>query len=332
MNHVDPEIHYRHVRTHSDSLFWGTLIILIGVAWLGINLGYFDSNVWYELFRLWPVLLIIWGLNILVRRTPLQFLVYVTPLILVAAFIWVLAGKPMSFTPSPSGPKLVWTEPSSRSSSELTEYHYVLPREEGVEELSADVDAGAAEVTIDTLGEESGSLAEVDYLTSRGEPDVKMKVDGETAYLDVPSRARTRVGAPIADVEEMQVRLAATLPLHLQLNAGASAVEADLRRSVLRSLELNGGAAAMEVMLPEAGDSGYRVGISAGAASLKLRLPQDTPVYLKSTSALSATNFGESGLLRREGHWESPNYDPERPCASIELEGALSSISLVFEP
>lgn len=334
MNQVDPELHYRHVRRHSDSLFWGTLIILIGVAWLGINLGYFDSGIWYQLFRLWPILLIIWGLNILVRRTPLQLLVYVTPLILVAAFIWVVAGKPMWLGPmAPRGSRLSTALPS-RTYAELKEYHYVLPREKGVSELTAEVDAGAAEVLIDTLPADSDCVAEIDCQTSRGEPGVSMKVRDGVAHLEIPKRQDFQVSLahPLPGKERTEIHLSCDLPLDLELNVGASTVNAELSQALLRSLRLNGGAASVDASLPEAGDAGYQVVIKAGAASLQLRLPQDTPVYLESTSALSAANFREAGLIRRQRHWESPNYDPQEPHARIELEGALSSIAISFEP
>ena len=334
MNHLDPEHHYRRVRSHGESLFWGTLIILVGVTWLGINLGYFSSAIWYELLRLWPILLIIWGLNILVRRTPLQFLVYVTPIILVVAFAWVLVGKPMwpTFTMLQSG-RLV-TTPRSEGSAELRNYHYLLEREEGVAELVAQVDAGAAVVVIDSMVADSDCVAEIDYLTSRGEPEVSMKVKGSTAYVEIPQResVSTSLAHPFPGKQEMTVHLPSDLPLDLELNAGASRVDARLTHTLLRSLQINGGAASVDIALPEVGDSGYRVGISSGAASVRIRFPQDTPLYLESTSALSAANFAEAGLTRQDDHWESASYNRQKPHAKVTIEGALSSISLSFEP
>ncbi len=49
-------------RRRHDSLFWGLVLIAVGVFWMGRNLGWF----WWHV-PLWPVLLIALGLYLLLR-------------------------------------------------------------------------------------------------------------------------------------------------------------------------------------------------------------------------------------------------------------------------
>ena len=50
------------------NLFWGIILIIIGIFILLDNLGYADFS---ELLRdYWPLLLIIWGLSVIVRHRP----------------------------------------------------------------------------------------------------------------------------------------------------------------------------------------------------------------------------------------------------------------------
>jgi hypothetical protein len=45
-----------------DKIFWGILILIVGLLFLGNNLGYISGSVW----RWWPLLLILWGIKKLI--------------------------------------------------------------------------------------------------------------------------------------------------------------------------------------------------------------------------------------------------------------------------
>jgi hypothetical protein len=69
---------------------WGITLILIGLLFLANNLGEVSWWVWYDLLRLWPVLLIVVGLEIIVKRSKLQMLGYLSSVIVIAAFAYVV--------------------------------------------------------------------------------------------------------------------------------------------------------------------------------------------------------------------------------------------------
>lgn len=45
-------------RRHRDNLIWGLILVVIGAIFLLENIGY---DAWGTLFKLWPLILIIWG-------------------------------------------------------------------------------------------------------------------------------------------------------------------------------------------------------------------------------------------------------------------------------
>lgn len=69
---------------------WGITLILIGVVFLANNLGGLSWWVWYDLLRLWPVLLIVIGLEIIVKRSKMQMLGYLSSVIILATFAYVI--------------------------------------------------------------------------------------------------------------------------------------------------------------------------------------------------------------------------------------------------
>lgn len=69
-------------------LKWGVLLIMVGGTFLAINLGYLSWWVWTDLLYLWPVLLIAIGLEIILKKTSIPALGYVSTLIIIGCFVW----------------------------------------------------------------------------------------------------------------------------------------------------------------------------------------------------------------------------------------------------
>lgn len=72
----------------------GTFILLIGVYFLLRNLGIISSISWSSIFSLWPLLLIIIGIQIIFPRGLLSLL---APLLLIASFIILIFGPTLPF-------------------------------------------------------------------------------------------------------------------------------------------------------------------------------------------------------------------------------------------
>ena len=47
-------------KTRSDSLVWGIILIVVGAIFL---LQQFDVDIFDQVWRFWPVILIVWGAN-----------------------------------------------------------------------------------------------------------------------------------------------------------------------------------------------------------------------------------------------------------------------------
>lgn len=72
-------------------LRWGIFWILVGLVILANNLGWLSWWVWADLLHLWPLLLIAIGLELIVKKSKLQWLGYLSTLLIVGAFIWVVS-------------------------------------------------------------------------------------------------------------------------------------------------------------------------------------------------------------------------------------------------
>ena len=72
-----------------SKLRWGLLFIVVGIMLLLCNTGHLDWDFWYEILMWWPILLIAIGLEKIFLKTKLEFISYLSPLLLVAAMIYV---------------------------------------------------------------------------------------------------------------------------------------------------------------------------------------------------------------------------------------------------
>jgi len=81
--------YYYHHRKHGDGLFGGLFLVFLGVVFLLTNLGLVPSSVWAELWKFWPVLVILLGMRLLVGRNIISRIIIT--LITLFVFTGVLA-------------------------------------------------------------------------------------------------------------------------------------------------------------------------------------------------------------------------------------------------
>lgn len=69
---------------------FGLILIIIGVAAFAVNVDYMHWSVYLDLLDLWPVLLIVIGLQMVLKRLPVPQLAYLSSIVLLAVGFWVL--------------------------------------------------------------------------------------------------------------------------------------------------------------------------------------------------------------------------------------------------
>jgi hypothetical protein len=98
------------------------------------------------------------------------------------------------------------------------------------------------------------------------------------------------------------------VPLELELETGASTVEADLSALRLAAVHLKTGASSSKLTLP-ANAGTTRVEVEGGAASVLLRVPSGVAARILSQGGASSTNVDLKRFPRAAGGYESPDYD-----------------------
>jgi hypothetical protein len=146
----------------------------------------------------------------------------------------------------------------------------------------------------------------------------------EAVEVDLSARPGSWVGqaAPIT----WELALAEDVELELVVRTGAAQVVMELAALPVRVLDLATGASDVDIALPAHGTC--RAKVSAGAADVRLRVPQGVGAAIRDRSALAGFRVDESRFPRDGSGYRSPGFADARDRVEIDVEGGVASFSV----
>jgi hypothetical protein len=126
---------------------------------------------------------------------------------------------------------------------------------------------------------------------------------------------------------DWNVRLNPNVRLDLSLESGASESQIDLADLRVDELTLHTGASNTHVILPA--QAGYtRARISSGAASIHIAVPRGVAARVHGAMGLGSMAVDSARFLRRNGGYESPDYETATNRVELEIEGGVGSVDV----
>jgi hypothetical protein len=124
-----------------------------------------------------------------------------------------------------------------------------------------------------------------------------------------------------------RVGLAPDLPIALRLEGGASRADLDLAELTVTSLVVKTGASDTRVVLPRAAGA-VEVRIEAGAAQVRIEVPDGVAARIRSQVGLGSTTVDESRFPRTSDGWASVGYETAEHRADIRVSGGVGSFRI----
>ncbi len=313
---------HNRLKANVNNLFWGTLLILLGLCFLGVNLGYIDSKVWGTLLDLWPILLIVWGINILVKNTPLWPIAYLTPIILVAGFGYAV------FYPGNGGwlSRHVFIDDNRIEKRAFSEesYSYSFDSVEA-ESIALELTVASASLKVGHL--EGQDAVIVDVKSDRGEPSVRAETSD--AELSVYARTSRLEEGLLRPKESWRIGLPVGKKVELSFEGAANTSEIDLREMDVSEVGISAAVSKLDIWLPEPIEESTDVRIESAITSFRLHVPGNAQVKITSESALSVVESDGIELKKEGQNWYTEGFNRELPYIGVRLESALSSLSVI---
>lgn len=310
----------------SIKLFWGLVIVLVGIAFIGVNASWWDSSIWPIIFSLWPVILIVFGLKLLIPDEKVLALALLA--VVVLAVIFVAYGYSNGTKTNVNRNFFGMHVNSEVFSEDITDKFDPAV----TNNLNLTLSTGASQVSLKALP----SSTEKDVLyrfksTDMGKLEVRKTVSGDTVTLVV---SEDNVGmmpfsrSRLVD-RQLEIYLPETLILDLKLDSGASKLDADFSSLSVSNVRLNIGASSGDIRL---GSKTRRqtLRLDAGASSITFHIPTGLGVKATLDGGLNTVNYDSALDITKSGDtYVTKDFD--NATNQMVITGSTGVSSIRFE-
>jgi len=297
------------------SLVWPLVLISLGVLFLLNNLGIVSWSIWSLLWRMWPVLLVAIGLDLIFgRRSGIWQAITVIVIIgLFAGAFWLFDVTENTW----SGEKVTYT----------------IVQEIGkAEDVDVNIKMNIGSLSLNSLPTNSDFLVtgEVEVsefedltdelLTFRDKSTYRLSSDGQQYH---PGWIFNRDGN---GDKHWELMLNQDVMLNLEVDTGVGITELDLSDLLLKDLNINSGVGEVTVYMPGRGD--YQASVKAGVGKLEIYLPNDLAAQIFIDGGLgNVTVIGD--FIQRNGNYYTRNYNSSEEQIELFIDGGVGNIRIV---
>lgn len=311
------------VRVNSGLIFWGVALITAGVVALAVQAGAIPEDTARDVWRFWPVIIIVIGLAVIAARTPFAMVATIVAALVVGGMAGTLvAGFPNGFSFGCEGDaEQVVTEDGTF---------------EGDAEVDLSLNCGEMNVTTG-----AGS----DWSVAARYAGDAPQIEGSAGGLRVESGDNfSFFGFADAD-QSWDVVLPTDSTLDLEVDANAASSTLDLADATLSALTVSANAGEVSLRLPGASVNDLSIDANAGsvsidvddtttlsgsvemnAGSLDLCVPEGVGVAITMSddNVTFSHNLDERGMTRQGDVWRLGTGD----AVSLSVEGNAASFTL----
>jgi hypothetical protein len=306
----------------------GLTLVAVGLILLGNTLGMIPWGVWWNIFSLWPILLVAAGIDIIGRGTDNSWLRVLSSLVVIAGLAYGVFVMPASTERSMEWP-FVMTLPSS-ATTPTKSFDFSEPHESVVTKGSAQVKGGVGQLNVT-----DGTALATSSGRSPFTPVFDVGVSGNEANVDLSMGDGNWVSP--RDVGRLDVTLDRDVVWDLAIDAGVSTIDADLSKLSLSKLVVESGVSKGTIALgavdSAATDGGVPVTLDTGVSSITVRIKRGESVRLNVDTGLSRVNKA-SEFVEVQGTSDKKVYETEGFSDSafwdITLNAGISSVRIEF--
>ncbi len=328
------------------SLFWPIVLIGAGVIWLLANFNIVSAANLAVLFRLWPLILIVVGLDLLIGRQSALIggLIGVGTVVLIV--VLMLVGPSIGLgAPDLDIVTETFSEPMGDTSS-----------------AQIDLNTSIGRVTVDALMDSNNLLdaeishvGQIDFVTE-GESQKVVTIEQQEENI---SFGVDWISSFLSDDNQLywNIHINPTVPVDLTINSGVGEGVYNLRNLQLTGLDANMGVGAVTLDLPVM-ERSYDVAINGGSGTTNVTIPEgailnlsinggvgevtiDVPnnaaVRINASSGVGGVNLpgnfvrvsgDDDNFVGEEGIWETEGYASADRQINIEYDGGVGSLNL----
>jgi len=288
----------------SSRIFWGVLFVATGLVLLLVKLDLFALDL-DQIWKFWPVILVLWGIGVLARVRSLKIGAAVVAALLLAVFVY-------------QGARWLWFDRASRDSTTQT---IVEAYDAASDRASFRFVSGAGTFMLEDT---CADLLHAEVETNVGRYELESEA-GE-ASRELSMRLMGGGGRFTNVRNRVDIRLHPAPAWDLDFEIGAARLNLDLRPFTVRKLRIEGGVGAIRVMLGDrAAES--TVAIKAGVSSVHVRVPEIAGCEVRIDAPLSSKRV--RGFVREgDGVYRTTDFASAACKIAITIDAGVSKITV----
>jgi hypothetical protein len=289
------------------SIVFPLLLIVAGVALLLEQFGVWDIP-WGVAWRLWPLLLVLAGLDLVLGRSR-------TGAVILAALVIGLAAAGIVYW----GPLLESGVPRDRA-----QLSHPL---EGAQSATVQIELGVGELDLSALERSSQALYEADIRYDQRRGSITADVAPQTGDVRVLLKSTQGAWVMVAphNLEAWTLLLSPRIPLRLDIAGGVNRSQLDLSGLWLTRLDFRGGVGEVRVVLSERAP--YQARVNGGIGALTVEVPEGVEARLRVDGGLGAVNV--SSRFQRQGYYyTTAGYRGDRDALEIVVNGGIGALTV----
>lgn len=308
-------------------LFWGILLVFIGVLFILKNLGWIFFD-WWTIFRLWPLILILWGISIIPVKNYIKLTLSLLSVVLAILLVNKYDHREKPFK-NWNNQNHSWRfdmdddEDMDDTTGYSNEQEMFQSYDTSITQAFLKFDAAIGDFRIsDSILDDKlivfrkkGNIGTYSMTSNQEDNrrEVILKInESKMKYRNTGNSVRLMLNtAPVWDFD---------------LDVGAANIDFDLSRYKVGKVKVDGGASSIHLKLGDI-NALTDVDIDAGAASIDIDVPETAGVELRTETVLSSRNINGFDRLSK-GHFKTDNFESATSKILIKVDAGVSSLTI----
>lgn len=342
----------------------GLVIILIGVILLLNNLNLMDWSIWFNIFKLWPLLLISIGISLIFKRR----LSWLGPLLLLLGVIFAIGTSYMGIDL-----QLVTDKIPIEVKTMQREIEMIPAKIHGIEEkvvTEENVEKEISESATETESKEEQELAVLEPI-DQTDKNIEMIPSIQKARLFInytvgsfllkystPLVYQCQVSyrypefKPIEDFSikdneatilithqpipdkvvrnprnQIDLKLNPDIVYDIFLETGATAIDYDLSKFKIENFTIKSGASKINIIVPQYDGT---IKINSGVSKIDIAIPRDVGSVVSLDTGLSIKDFEQDFQKKENNLYISQNYNSATYHVTINIDSGISQIKVYY--
>ena len=307
-----------------DRIIWGLLFLFVGGVILLDNFNIIEFY-WRNVWRFWPVLLIVAGVNLLVNRknSPIGGYVTIAVTVISLAFLFWKGQQPAQSW---------WFGDRIYSKIENDDWEVDHKAKMVYSEAMPSVTPRAANLNFNgggykfSLEGETDSLLFAESRIKKNALSYTSIITDSVVTLEFSTNNRKNNSWNVDGSNQLKLYLNKNPEWNFDINFGAGELDMDLRDYRVKNFEFNGGATDVDIVFGNLVPL-LNVVVKAGVSDIKIKVPFDSGCQIVTSTGMSMRNFRNFKKVE-DGLYETEGYAAAKNKINIKIEGGLGNFEV----